>query len=417
MSFYFMNIKRLIFAHPRVNVIIFMNLTLTSAVVFIMLQCFYDIKSQNEFYYYDRSAKIYQIQVDQELSGFVESDLHNKTSLYDIGLRLYNEINTTELKTFNTNAIAISTEGFDDETQRKVNKVINSSVIDAYGFSDYALEGMGLELSEGRWFTSTEFNNTNDIEMVPLIMGNNFAEVFCVGDIIIYEAGSIKDKAIVIGFLSEHTNIEYYGVGQGSFDDAIIMTETARFPRTEANYLSDEAINRERVRTLTSGYLYCPNEEIDVQKEINRHISQYGFYPLEVKPVDGISISEIGTIQKRNVFLVGVLAIVTTFICVASLCGTLYNRTLDELRITCIYMSVGVPLWKINLSLILEMLLWIALSIIPLLSFFIREFKTIMVPGWQIVLYEGIIVTVALAPSITFNNKCCIDYLIRNHQN
>ena len=415
MSFYTRNIKRSIFAHPKVNLVILVNLTLTTSVVFILLQNFYYLKERHyAFFYEDKIARTYQIKADRELGGIVESDLHNKTSMYDIGLQLYKNINASELKTFNINSTSIAVNGLDEETKRKIKQVTNKSILDAYGFSEYALEGMELKISEGRWFNEFEYNSINEVEMVPIIMGTNYAGIFNIGDIISCSDEKLQDKAIVIGFIEEDAVIDYYGTEQFVFDDAVIMTETATFPRTELNRLSDEAINRERVRTLTDGYIFCSNDKTDVQKEINHYTSQYGFYALEVLPIDGQAYSETKTISERNLFLIGVLAIVITIICLISMCGTFYNRSLDDLRTNSIYMSVGIPLWKINLSIILEMLFWIALSIIPVISISLHEFNAMKVPIWQMVLFECIVTAISIAPTLSLNKKNIIGFLIKN---
>ena len=250
--------------------------------------------------------------------------------------------------------------------------------------------------------------------MVPIIMGTNYAGIFNIGDIISCSDEKLQDKAIIIGFIEKDAVIDYYGTEQCVFDDAVIMTETATFPRTELNRLSDEAINRERIRTLTGGYLFCPNDKTDVQKEINHYTSQYGFYALEVLPIDGQAYSETKTISERNLFLIGVLAIVITIICLISMCGTFYNRSLDDLRTNSIYMSVGIPLWKINLSIILEMLFWIALSIIPVISISLHEFNAMKVPIWQMVLFECIVTAISITPTLSLNKKNIISFLIKN---
>ena len=210
MSFYTRNIKRSIFAHPKVNLVILVNLTLTTSVVFILLQNFYYLKERHyAFFYEDKIARTYQIKADRELGGIVESDLHNKTSMYDIGLQLYKNINASELKTFNINSTSIAVNGLDEETKRKIKQVTNKSILDAYGFSEYALEGMELKISEGRWFNEFEYNSINEVEMVPIIMGTNYAGIFNIGDIISCSDEKLQDKAIVIGCIEEDAVIDY----------------------------------------------------------------------------------------------------------------------------------------------------------------------------------------------------------------
>ena len=168
---------------------------------------------------------------------------------------------------------------------------------------------------------------------------------------------------------------------------------------------------------MISGYLYCPDENIDVQKEINKYTSKYGFYQLTVLPIDGTAFSETKSISERNMLLIGVLAAATTVICMISLGGVLYNRSLDDRRTYCIYMSAGIPIWKINLSLILEMIFWMVISLMPVIALSLYEFQTLMIPIWQIAIFEIIVMAVSIAPSLRVNFKCNLDLLIRNQMN
>ncbi len=287
-------------------------------------------------------------------------------------------------------------------------------MIPKYILSEYALDGMGLKISEGRWFNKEEIDHPFDCERVPVVLGSDFKDAFDIGDVLVSNARGLYDEAEVIGFLESNSILEYYKITEGGFNGVIILGSNADFPRETEDPRFGPPANRERIRTLINGFLYCPDESIDVQKEINRYTSKYGFYQLTVSPIDGTAFSETKSISERNLLLIGVLAVSTTVICMISLGGVLYNRTLDDRRTYCIYMSAGIPLWKINLSLILEMLFWMVLSILPVIALSLYEYQTLMIPLWQIGLFELIVMAVSIAPSLRVNSKCNLDLLIRN---
>ena len=320
---------------------------------------------------------------------------------------------------------------FDDATNEKMIASGHTKLITQYALSEYAAEGLGLKVAEGRWFTKEEFDQPYSFKQVPIILGSNYAGAFHIGDVVVYEDSNKHDEAVVVGILEPNAVVEHYGIVQGSFDDAVITTTASEFPRDlySVRVKQDEvkfaarverknaAANRDRIRTLTSGLLYCPDESVDVQKAINDYTSKYGFYQIKAQPIDGSAYSETRSISERNLLLIGVLAVSTTVICMISLGGVLYNRTLDDRRTYCIYMSAGIPLWKINLSLILEMLFWMVLSILPVIALSLYEFQTLMIPLWQIGLFELIVMGVSIAPSLAVNSKCNLDLLIRNQMN
>ena len=437
MKFYVKNFTRSVFTHPKVNMVILFDLILTAAAVFVLIQNYYFLKEKHdEFFSEDRVAKTYELYVGEELFPLVESDVHSKSTMYSIGLELYDEINLSELKTFGYSYDGrkfFMAESFDEDTRRKMTESGHGKrAVDMYELTDFALEGMDLKISKGRWFAGQELEHPYLQDRVPMVMGSDFVGAFDVGDVITMDDGYYHDEAIIVGFLKSNAVVEYYGIVDEGFDGAVIIPDVGSFPRLhsqidrsgydpeklkEGIQRRDDAVNRERVRTLTSGYLYCPDETVDVQKVINDYTSKYGFYQITATPIDGTAFSETKSISERNLLLIGVLAVSTTVICMISLGGVLYNRTLDDRRTYCIYMSAGIPLWKINLSLITEMLFWMVLSILPVIALSLYEYQTLMIPLWQIGLFELIVMGVSIAPSLAVNSKCNIDLLIRNQMN
>ena len=74
-------------------------------------------------------------------------------------------------------------------------------------------------------------------------------------------------------------------------------------------------------------------------------------------------------------------------------------------------------MWKINISLIMEMIFWMIISLMPVISLSLYEFQTLMIPIWQIALFEIVVIAVSIAPSLRVNSKCNLDLLIRNQMN
>ena len=153
---------------------------------------------------------------------------------------------------------------------------------------------------------------------------------------------------------------------------------------------------------------------MDIQKEINRITAENGYYTYEVQPTDGIEISETKDVSSKNVALIGVLALIACIICTCSLSSVLYNRTVQDRSVFCIYMCCGIPLWKINLSLIIEMLIFLGVSFFPTYALSIMEYEKLLVPAWQILAFSGIILLVSLIPVFKINRENNLDMLIRD---
>ena len=124
MKFYARNFTRSVFTHPKVNLIILFDLILTAAAVFVLIQNFYFLKEKHdEFFSEDRVAKTYELYVGEEIFPLAESDVQSKTNMYDIGLRLYDEINASPLKTYRCiycDRMYFLDRSFDEKTRSKM---------------------------------------------------------------------------------------------------------------------------------------------------------------------------------------------------------------------------------------------------------------------------------------------------------
>lgn len=409
MSFFVKNLKRSILAHIKINIIILFNMMLATLIIFVLLQNFYFLRERHDvFFAEDRTAKTFNLSIDADMFQTLENDAWNKTAMYEMALHIYDDINLTEMKIYKYSETYIYSDYLDDLTQNKLN---GYSEINVYEVSEYTLEGLGLTLSEGRWFTSDEFVNINDSQYIPIVIGNQFSDSFNVGDIIEFNNDEFSDKAVIIGILSPNVAIQSYGTVNENINRSFVVPLCGGFDRSSSDL---DMLNREKMRIVTQGYLFCPDENIDVQKAINKFVSKYGYYTITASPIDGTAYTETKSISERNLLLIGILAFVVAIVLTISIGGILYNRALDDRRTYCIYMSVGIPLWKINISIITEMLFLIMLSLIPVLILSWFEYKTLLIPIWQILLFDLIIIGVSLIPSLIANTKCNIDLLIRN---
>ena len=112
--------------------------------------------------------------------------------------------------------------------------------------------------------------------------------------------------------------------------------------------------------------------------------------------------------------LIGLLELVACSICVFSLGTVLYNRTVQDRSTLCIYLCCGMPLWKINLSLIIEMIVYLLASFSPTYLLSVIEYKKLLVPAWQILLFSGITILMSLIPVFKINKENSLDMLIRD---
>ncbi len=407
MSVVIKNIIRSVKGHPKENLTILVNMILCTMTVFVLLQNYYFLKNHFDLVYDDDEiATRYSIAMSDSDEELMYSDLMNHSPMYYVGQKVNHEINEIpHLSLYYISSTTLLLENFKEKDKLSACSKYDEyegDTIEAMSISENCDIVFNLTMMKGRFFDSGDCDVIDPNVPVPVVLGYDYAASLDVGDIIEFDG----DKAIVIGimnknmYMSDHGTIEYL--------DKRILTVSPYLPRDFD--LSAEDSQSYKV----CNYIYCDDPSIDVQKEINRITTENGYYTYEVQPINGIEISETKNISAKNVALLGMLALIACIICLCSLSTVLYNRTVQDRAIFCIYLCCGTPLWKIDLSIVLEMIIYLIVSFFPTWALSIIEYKELMLPAWQILLFSGIIVVVSLIPVFKINKKCNLDLLIRD---
>lgn len=416
------NIFRSVKNHPKANFVILLNMILCTMTVFVLLQNYYFLKDHFDIHYGNEVARHYGLEMSNDEYLAMSSDKLNKSPMYYIGQEVNQEIDSNpHLTLYQSRVIAIPMWLVEDKTKLDAYKQVDDQMkagLDnrgEYYEDDYinfiyfmnvpvnAEKVFNLSLKEGRFFTEDDKKAFDPDVPFPVILGNDFAATFKPGDTIALKG----DTAIVIGILEDNMYMSLWG--HVEYLDDRILTVHPIVPRDFDMSMEDYYILYEELDQV-----YCDDPTMDVQKEINRITAAHGYYTYETNPVDGIEISETKDVSAKNVALIGVLALIACIICTCSLSSVLYNRTVQDRSVFCIYMCCGIPLWKINLSLIIEMVIFLGVSFFPTYALSILEYEKLLVPAWQILAFSGIIVLVSLIPVFKINRENNLDMLIRD---
>lgn len=414
------NIIRNIVAHPKSNLIILINMMLCTATLFVLLQNYFYLKNHFDEVYDDNNiARHYYIQMTEKDMQSKLSDILNHSPMYYVGKQVDEEImKNPHLDMYYFSEAYLTTEIFKnpeqindfrilDENAYEMNQLTGQEIpyyyINAMMVSENIDQIFNLKIMEGRVFNSEDKNITDLSIPVPVILGNDYKTSFNVGDIIELNG----DSLIVIGILEDNM---YFSVG-GSVEylDNRIFTLN-QFPRIQTE--TDDTYSLEKNQIYE--YIFCDDSGLDLQKEINRITAENGYYTYEVLPIDGVEITETKSVSEKNVLLIGLLALIAGSICATSLGTILYNRSIQDRSVNCIYLCCGIPLWKINISLVLEMAIFLFISLFPTYALSIYEYGELLVPFWQILLFSGIVVIITLIPTMVINHKSNLDLLIRD---
>ncbi|MCQ2535011.1 MAG: hypothetical protein MJ172_10675 [Clostridia bacterium] len=401
----FNNIKRSVCQHTTANLLILINIILSTAAIFVLLQNYYYLRQQyNEQYGTTNVAKNYYVSINDidQLQSY-HNDLDNKSPMYYVKEKIVDElIKKYDFKFYFYCESSLWPEDLENE-ELWTDYLLYEEFGDYYYIVTYlmdknAVETHNFNLSEGVLFDEKDYTSQDMSTPMNVVMGSNYSKIFNVGDT--FKCG--EDTARIIGFLEEGSSLNVYGYRE-VLDDRMI------FPQIFPRYMDEDSILPDDFM-----YLYSPNEDVDVQEAINTVTTKCGYYTLTVSPIDGIQLTSTKDISEKNVKLIGILALIACTICALSLASILVNRTLQDRDVYCIYLCCGIPMWKINLSIAIEMMIYLVISIFPTVAISIREYGSLIVPLWQILLFAGSITVISLIPTFITNRKCNIDLMIRD---
>lgn len=425
MIFIYKNIIRSIKGHPLKNLMILFNIILCTMTVFVLLQNYYFLKNHfDEVYSNSQTASHYSIRLRDADEQALLSDCINGSPMYFVGKGVENEINNNHnMLLYSTNNVQIPLKYFVNN-----HKISEYSYFDKDTFESFYSVGQedecyfinymivsyninkvfNLKLLKGRFFDKEDAHNNDSSIPIPVVLGNSYASTYDIGDLIEINIEGKKDKAVVIGIMEEKMFISNWGTVE--YLDNWILSTCDSFPRDIENNTSGESM----LEPLVFENLYCDDPTMDVQKAINRITAKNGYYTFELQPIDGVEISETKNISSKNVVLIGILAFISCVICTCSLGSILYNRSIQDRAVYCIYLCCGIPFWKINLSITIEMLFYLTVSFFPTYALSLIEYDELMVSPWQLAVFSGLIILAVLIPVFKINENNNLDLLIRD---
>lgn len=422
MKFVINNTVKSLLQNPRRIIPILFNMVLCNAAVFIFLENYECLKYSFDSIYYDKNdiARCYSVEfaggedIDSKESFMAfNTDIINRSPMYEVGKRVYKELEENPHIYFYeqcTSGIPLDfiEDGgkllpFIDEEQPQLE--IHVEYVNENNFKAW-----NVKVAEGRDFIAEDFDNLDMNVPVSVILGNEFKAVYKVGDTIkIHDEYYGDDSAVIIGFLNEGAYREafnqLYSMDNYMFCPVIFPRDKEKIEKYEER----DCLFFDKHRRV-----YVDDPTIDLQALVNEATTKNGFYTLVCSALDGTEKRESEDVARRNVFIIGTLALIGGVICTLALSAILYNRAVRNRTKYCIFMCAGIPLWKINLSITLEMLMLFVVSIFPVIGLSIYEYGGLYVPLWQIILLTLPIIIVSLLPTFMVNRNCNLDLLIRN---
>lgn len=406
MIFFANNIKRSILTHWKSNLLILADLILCALMIFIMLQNYSFMKYEFRRYYGDEKlADRYRLNV---VFGESDNPFRESSPMYDTALLVKQDMWNSAL--WDASYMALFNmpfewldpnlpQLFDVQNDPTIYRDPEETGISAYIFSDSVIRLQNIKVIEGREFTAEDYQSTSSV--MPIIMGYDFSQYFSVGEII--EQGDLSYR--VIGFFEEQSFCF------PNYDEIHNLDRSIVLPKP---LFLDQCDDDAELAMSLGCDIFPLNPQTDVQDEINKITSKYGFYAMTSDPTNGSAYKNTELITGKNIALIFLLTILSSILCLVALSNILFKRTLKDQATNCTYLLSGIPLWKIIVSIIIEILLWTAISVGPTVVVSYFEYGQLFISPLYILAFLLVIVAISVVPSFLIIGKSNIDIFIRS---
>lgn len=175
----------------------------------------------------------------------------------------------------------------------------------------------GITVSDGREFKTEDFVHKNG-ECVPIILGNEYKNIFSIGQILNGEYLCENFKFEIIGFLPELTEIPSLGdMGIISCDRYAIMPAFSRENNAEASFFDKASLDQ-----YVNGIIISDMNYADVNERVQKLVLKTGTMKLNVIPESG-SIKNLTSISQKELSRLIYIFVVLTIFTVMSISITI----------------------------------------------------------------------------------------------
>lgn len=141
------------------------------------------------------------------------------------------------------------------KTQTFDNKKYNATYLKAYSIIENTAKLLDNQISEGRNFNSEGFKINSKDEYINILLGNNYRQLYNIGDILIFGDPNYKLKYKVIGFVNKGAKIISSNTlaKENELDNFIIVPHY--IPTYEASNKTEAYNLKFQIATLLDGYI------------------------------------------------------------------------------------------------------------------------------------------------------------------
>ena len=408
MNYYFKEFIRNINSNWKYCTIVILELAACALMTYIVLINFYEVNIRSEAYISGIHGKRYYnilvsddgydtITANSKLQNQIpmlseEIDKFDGWTAYSymisaIGLPKDDRGNKTISESFE--------QGYEEDVISDDNS--DTQYLKSFMFSEEVFSAFNITLSEGRFFNGDEYTlDLSKGDSSAVILGAEYKKLYALGDTIHVLGNSENTQLYVIGFLNSGTSFstpEYYE--SLTLDRYMILPQYSKIIAKDGTIVSD--FSHDKSQLLISGAIAVDDPTLNVQEEMNRITNSYGFPNIECIQWGGEFYESAQNASRRNAFIISAITLTLFCIAIASLTYIYIRKAEANTRVYAVYMHVGIQPRSIQISVIIESIVYTLLAVLPVIWLSNLKFRTMVFPVYMLILT---IIPLMLIPTI-----------------
>lgn len=270
--------------------------------------------------------------------------------------------------------------GGDDFTPENKKEKNDASPVTAIQVNEQAEKLNSIELESGRFFTPKEFNDYSTNQVLPIVLGSSFYNLYDVGDTLNIEVFDTNLKAKIIGFLTEdQTIVTASTTAQGLSHTVLIPTQHyTGIPESTDKFAHASLLNSANSMLVTTA------SKIGIRDIMTAISAKADFWSVTIVGAGGSVVSLFNTIVKADKMLIFGILIVTLLASIFTLITLQPKRNRRQKSLFKILITTGMREREILKYSYLEWFIMLTVAwLIPIIPFFIISQLAIL----QLVVY------------------------------
>ncbi|WP_127489168.1 ABC transporter [Paenibacillus ehimensis] len=214
--------------------------------------------------------------------------------------------------------------------------------IKALQMNKQAFDHFGIDVIEGEPLSSQDFENKNNNDNVPVLLGSEYRGLYKVGDTLKGRYLFKKFTFSVKGFVDKSTMV-FNSNNRELYLDRYIIMPAQQFNGAPSNK-EEFSFQQKHYLQLINGEIFSSENEYMVRNKLEQVKDRSQFYDIQLLGANSLPLNLIFSAIQENVWLLGLVATSIFFVCIISISMIMVAKLNENVKNLSIHLISGATL-------------------------------------------------------------------------